>query len=68
MITSVLEYCSKELSKDNNKKIIREKIIKPALEIILTELKDYMVIFGAVFITVFFILICILVLLIIKSS
>jgi len=68
MMSSVLDYCSKELSKEDNKKILREKIVKPVIEIILSELKDYIVIFGAVFITIIVILICISILLISKSS
>ena len=67
-MSSVLDYCSKELSKEDNKKILREKIVKPVIEIILSELKDYIVIFGAVFITIIVILICISILLISKSS
>ena len=39
MMSSVLDYCSKELSKEDNKKTLREKIVKPVIEIILSELK-----------------------------
>lgn len=68
MMSSILEYCSKEICKDHNKKLLREKIVKPAIEIILSELKDYIIIFGAIFAIVICILICILILLIVGKN
>lgn len=68
MLQSVLSYCSKELSKKDNKELIREKIIKPCIEIIIYELKDWILLFGIVFTIVISMLLCILFLLIFSKN
>jgi uncharacterized protein involved in cysteine biosynthesis len=68
MLQSVLTYCSKELSKKDNKELLRDKVVKPCIEIIMHELKDWILLFGIVFTLVISILLCILFLLIFSKN
>jgi len=68
MLQSVLAYCSKELSKKDNKELLRDKIVKPCIEIIMHELQDWILLFGVVFTLVISILLCILFLLIFSKN